>query len=77
VVERQRAAVSLSERALELERKRYVEGLDPYVDLLTRQTTVLAARQLLVSYEVQRIVASVQLVQALGGGWDRVDLPKD
>jgi outer membrane protein TolC len=77
VIERQRAAVSLAERSLELERKRYTSGLDPYVDLLTQQNAVLAARQLLVSYDVQRIVAAVQLVQSLGGGWNRADLPKD
>jgi NodT family efflux transporter outer membrane factor (OMF) lipoprotein len=77
VIERQRAAVSLAERSLELERKRYTSGLDPYVDLLTQQNAVLAARQLLVSYDVQRIVAAVQLVQSLGGGWNRAELPKD
>ena len=77
VIERQRATVVLAERALALERARYEAGLDPYIDLMTQQTTVLAARQLLVSYEVQRMIAAVQLVQALGGGWDRTALPEE
>jgi NodT family efflux transporter outer membrane factor (OMF) lipoprotein len=69
VIERQRAAVALAERGLALERQRYEVGLDPYIDLMTQQTAVLSARQLLVALEVQRMIASVQLVQALGGGW--------
>ncbi|MBX3158142.1 MAG: efflux transporter outer membrane subunit [Deltaproteobacteria bacterium] len=74
VVERQRNAVRLLEHGLDLERSRYAAGLDPYITLMTQQTAVLSARQLLVSFEVQRIVAAVQLVQALGGGWERQGL---
>ena len=42
---------------------------------MTQQTVVLGARQLLVSLEVQRMLAAVLLVQDLGGGWDRTELP--
>lgn len=74
-IDEQQRSVQLAERGLELERQRYEAGLDPYITLMTQQTVVLAARQLLVSLEVQRMLAAVQLVQALGGGWDRTELP--
>jgi outer membrane protein TolC len=74
-IERQRRSVELAERALDLERQRYEAGLDPYITLMTQQTVVLGTRQLLVTLEVQQMVAAVQLVQALGGGWDRTELP--
>jgi NodT family efflux transporter outer membrane factor (OMF) lipoprotein len=75
VIERQQRSVALAERGLALEQQRYDAGLDPYITLMTQQTVVLGARQLLVSLEVQRMLAAVQLVQALGGGWDRTELP--
>jgi NodT family efflux transporter outer membrane factor (OMF) lipoprotein len=74
-IERQRRSVELAERALDLERQRYEAGLDPYITLMTQQTVVLGTRQLLVTLQVQQMVAAVALVQALGGGWDRTELP--
>jgi outer membrane protein TolC len=75
VIEQQRRSVALAEHGLALERQRYEAGLDPYITLMTQQTVVLGARQLLVSLEVQRMLAAVLLVQDLGGGWDRTELP--
>ena len=74
-IEQQRRAVALAERAFELERARYETGIDPYIDLMQEQALLLAARQTLVSLQVQHMTSAVALVEALGGGWDRSDLP--
>jgi hypothetical protein len=54
---------------------RYDTGVDPYLDVLLAQTTVLADQQTLNGLQVQRMVYAVALVEALGGGWDRSQLP--
>jgi NodT family efflux transporter outer membrane factor (OMF) lipoprotein len=75
VVEQQRTAVALAQRAFELEKLRYEAGLDPYIILLVQQTALLAARQTLVTLQVEQMTSAVSLVEALGGGWDRSELP--
>ncbi|MGA9128082.1 MAG: hypothetical protein WB425_08085 [Terracidiphilus sp.] len=55
--------------------KRYDAGIDPYIDVVTAQTTLLFNRQSLTNLQVQEMTASVQLIEALGGGWDRSQLP--
>jgi hypothetical protein len=42
-----------------------------------RQTTYLVNRQTLVTLETQRMTASVQLAEAVGGGWDASRMPSD
>lgn len=72
---RQQEAVDSSRTFLRLESTRYDSGIDPYIDVVTAQTTVLANQQSLVNLQVQEMTASVQLIEALGGGWDRSELP--
>jgi outer membrane protein TolC len=43
--------------------------------VVTAQTTLLANRQSLATLQVQQMTASVQLIESLGGGWDRSQLP--
>jgi outer membrane protein TolC len=38
--------------------------------VITAQTTLLADQQTLVTLRVSEMTAAVQLVQAVGGGWD-------
>jgi NodT family efflux transporter outer membrane factor (OMF) lipoprotein len=71
----QRAVVELAQQAFELEKARYEKGLDPYIDLAIQQTALLAAQQALVGLESSQMVFAVALVEALGGGWDRSELP--
>jgi len=54
---------------------RYQTGLDSYLSVITAQTTLLADQQLQLSLRVAEMTASVQLIQALGGGWDVSRLP--
>jgi NodT family efflux transporter outer membrane factor (OMF) lipoprotein len=67
-------AVDSAEKFVELETNRYKTGIDPYVDVVTAQTTLLADQQSLTTLQVQQITASVELIEALGGGWDRSQL---
>ena len=71
----QQAAVASAEEFVTLETARYQTGIDPYVDVVTAQTTLLTDRQSVASLRVQEMTASVQLIEALGGGWDRSQLP--
>ncbi len=72
---RQQEAVKSSQEFLDLEMERYNAGVDPYVDVVTAQTTLLNNQVTLNSLQVEQMLAAVQLVQALGGGWDRTQLP--
>lgn len=74
-IQQARAASESAERAFELERYRFQTGLDPYVNLLTTQTALLSTRQVLVTAEVQQMSSAVLLIEALGGGWNKSDLP--
>jgi NodT family efflux transporter outer membrane factor (OMF) lipoprotein len=71
----QQAAVDSAKKSLELETGRYDTGIDPYVDVVTAQTTLLSDQQSLTSLHTQQMTASVQLIEALGGGWDASQLP--
>ncbi len=72
---RQQEAVDSSRTFLRLELTRYEGGIDPYIDVVTAQTTLLSNEQSLTNLQVQEMTASVQLIEALGGGWDRSQLP--
>ncbi len=72
---RQQDAVKDSQDYLNLELVRYNTGVDPYVDVMLAQTTLLNNQETLNSLQVEEMTSSVELVQALGGGWDRSQLP--
>ncbi|MCU1335998.1 MAG: efflux system, outer rane lipoprotein NodT family [Bryobacterales bacterium] len=74
-IQRQQQAVASAETYLKLELGRYETGIDPYVDVVIAQTTLLANQQALISAQVTQMTASVQLIAALGGGWDKSQLP--
>ena len=49
---------------------RYETGLDPYLNVITAQTALIADQQTLVTLHIAAMTAAVQLIQALGGGWN-------
>jgi NodT family efflux transporter outer membrane factor (OMF) lipoprotein len=71
----ERQAVGDSQQYLDMEMQRYRLGVDPYVDVTIAQTTLLSDQQTLNALHVSDMMASVELVQALGGGWSRTQLP--
>lgn len=74
-VEQEQTVVNSAQTYLSLEQARYDTGIDPYIDVLIAQTTVLADMQTLNGLQVQEITSAVSLVEALGGGWDSSQLP--
>jgi NodT family efflux transporter outer membrane factor (OMF) lipoprotein len=74
-IERQRAAVAAAQRFLDIATSRYQTGIDPYLNVITAETTLLTDQQTEVTLRVDEMRAAVQLIQALGGGWDVSQLP--
>jgi len=72
--EKQAHAVTSAQEFFALELDRYRLGIDPYVNVLTAQATLLNAQQALANLHTSRMTAIVQLIAALGGGWDRSEL---
>ena len=74
-IQQEQQAVESAQTYLKLEQARYDTGVDPYLFVLIAQTTVLADQQTLNGLQVQQMTYAVALVEALGGGWDRSQLP--
>ena len=74
-IDREEAAVKASQTYVNLENSRYETGLDPYLDVLAAQLTLLSNQQTEVTSRVSEMTAAVELVQALGGGWNVAELP--
>jgi NodT family efflux transporter outer membrane factor (OMF) lipoprotein len=74
-IEQQETAVKSSEVYLALSLLRYKQGIDSYLNVITAQTTLLANRQTLVTIRSQQMTANIQLIQAIGGGWDASRMP--
>jgi NodT family efflux transporter outer membrane factor (OMF) lipoprotein len=68
-------AVDSAGTALKLELGRYETGIDPYLSVVIAQTTLLSNQEALVTTQISEMTAAVQLIMALGGGWDRSLLP--
>ena len=54
---------------------RNTAGLDPFLNVLNAQVSLLVYQQTYVNFQMQQRIASVQLIEALGGGWDASQLP--
>jgi NodT family efflux transporter outer membrane factor (OMF) lipoprotein len=65
------AAVAATSGALEQAQYRYKAGIVTYLEVVAAENAALAARLSAADIQVRRMVASVQLVKALGGGWGR------
>ena len=71
----QQEAVTAAVQALDLELARYRAGTDSYINVITTQEITLSDQQAAVSILQRRLLAAVDLVKALGGGWDASTLP--
>ena len=69
-LQQQDAAVASSQRYLTLANDRYRLGIDSYLNVITAQTTLLSNQRTAMNLRMQQMTASVQLIKALGGGWD-------
>ena len=64
-------AVASSRHLLDLATARFEGGASAYLDVVTAQQSLLASERLAAQLRGQRLLASVFLVKALGGDWDR------
>ena len=71
----QAAAVAAAHHSLDLSTGRYKGGVTTYLEVLTAQTVQLSNERTQADIITRQYVASVQLILALGGGWDTSQLP--
>lgn len=73
---KQHEATTAAESSLQLSLNRYKGGLVTYLEVVTAQSTALTNERTEVDLMRRRMDASVQLIKALGGGWDVSNLPQ-
>ena len=73
----QQDAVAAAQRYYDLANVRYQTGIDTFLNVFTAQTSLLTNQQTAVNLRVQQMTSSVQLIEALGGGWDTSQLPTE
>jgi NodT family efflux transporter outer membrane factor (OMF) lipoprotein len=71
----QDAAVKAAQRSLELAINRYKGGVITYLEVIIVQSATLANERTAVDILRRRMIGSVLLIKALGGGWDASELP--
>jgi NodT family efflux transporter outer membrane factor (OMF) lipoprotein len=69
-------AIEAAQQSLEISTVQYRGGLTNYLQVITAQTSLLQNQRAAVDILTRRMVASVSLIQALGGGWDASQLPR-
>jgi NodT family efflux transporter outer membrane factor (OMF) lipoprotein len=74
--EAQAVAVRDARHAVDIALNEYRAGTQPYTTVVTAQDTALTDEQSALTVQQNRLVASVALIQALGGGWDSTRLPR-
>jgi NodT family efflux transporter outer membrane factor (OMF) lipoprotein len=67
-------AVDASYVALQKSQDRYAEGIVTFLEVSTTETAALQAQLSSINIRTRRLNAAVQLIKALGGGWQRTDL---
>ena len=69
-LQQQNAAVTSSQRYLNLADVRYQSGIDIYLNVINAQTALLSNQRTALNLQMEQLTASVQLIKALGGGWN-------
>ncbi|MCX8956895.1 efflux transporter outer membrane subunit [Erwinia psidii] len=72
----QQRATDAAKESARVTYNQYQAGMIDYLDVATTENTSLSAQQSLLSLQSTQWVASVQLIAALGGGWQGENLPK-
>jgi NodT family efflux transporter outer membrane factor (OMF) lipoprotein len=71
----EKAEVDAAQRALNLSMALYVQGAFDYLSVVTSQTALLQAQLQALNLDTMQLQASVDLVRAVGGGWQDSELP--
>ena len=73
----QSEAVDAARRSLEVSRNQYKAGTVSYLDVVVVQAIWLANERVAIDIQSRRMVASVLLIKAIGGGWKSSELPSN
>ncbi len=69
-------AVAAAQHSLDLSSQRFQGGTTSYLEVLVAESTLLTNQRTDTDLQTRQFAASVQLILALGGGWDVTQLPK-
>jgi hydrophobe/amphiphile efflux-1 (HAE1) family protein/NodT family efflux transporter outer membrane factor (OMF) lipoprotein len=72
--EAQQRAVTSATRAQQLATERYRAGIVAYIEVVDASRDTLTAERANAQLAGQRLIASVQLIKALGGGWNEQEI---
>jgi multidrug efflux system outer membrane protein len=70
----QERAVSHSKRASDLATERYTSGIVSYLEVVDASRDLLQSERSAAQLAGQRLIADVQLIKSLGGGWSETAL---
>jgi NodT family efflux transporter outer membrane factor (OMF) lipoprotein len=70
-------AVAAARQAVQIALNEYQAGTQNFTTVVTAEATALSDEEALLTTEEQRLLASVNLIVALGGGWDESKLPTE
>ncbi|AQS84461.1 MAG: efflux transporter outer membrane subunit [Acetobacter aceti] len=71
----QAIALDAANKAATVAMNQYLAGTEIYTTVITAQVTALSNAETALSIQQSRMVDSVSLIEALGGGWDESSLP--
>ena len=71
----QQQAVDLANQAVTVSLNQYLAGTAIYTTVITTQTTALSNAETALGIQESRMIASVSLINELGGGWNASELP--
>ncbi len=72
----EKAAVDAAQRTLDFSMALYVQGATDYLTVVTSQTAVLQTQLEALNLDTLQLRASVDLIRALGGGWENPSATK-
>ena len=68
-------AVKSAEQAVQIALNEYRAGTQNFTTVVTAEATALSDQESLLTTRAERLTAAVNLIVALGGGWNEKDLP--
>jgi outer membrane protein TolC len=69
--------IAAAQRYYNLSDVRYRTGIDTYLNVFTAETSLLGSQETAITLRLQQITNSIQMIEALGGGWDVQQLPSE